>query len=117
MTKNIFSNIGSHNHQQEMILACRNHLGNALELYAQSPAHTHDIIKGKWHLAQQISRVRKKAIKEFSERLVDKMDLAKMQVSREYMVRHLRLWLCRQPEISGLTTHSLTSIGPNDIST
>ena len=115
MTRNIFDEKGSHNKKMRLIRACRNHVGNLLEAYGKSPAHTYDIIKGKWHLAQQISRVKKQAIKEFSEQVADRMDFTKTTLSRAHVLRHLRLWLSRQPEISGLTTHSLTSIGPNDI--
>jgi hypothetical protein len=116
MTRNIFSEKGSHNDKMRLIRACRNHVGNLLEAYGKSPAHTHDIIKGKSHLARNISRVKKLGIKAFSEQVADSMDFTKTTLSREQVIRHLRLWLRRQPEISGLTTHSLTSIGPNDIS-
>ena len=115
MTKNIFDEKGSHNDQMRLIRACRNHVGNLLEAYGKSPAHTYDIIKGKSHLAQQVSRVKQQAIKEFSEQVVARMDLTKTTLSRAHVLRHLRLWLRRQTEVSGLTTHSLASIGPNDI--
>ena len=114
MARNFFSKLPLPK-RRKINLACRKEVAYALYVYSKSPAHTLDILKGKWHLAQQISRVKKKAIKQFSEQLVDKMDLAKMQVSREYVVRHLRLWLQSRTEVSGLTTHSLTSIGPDDI--
>jgi|DEB0MinimDraft_10_1074344.scaffolds.fasta_scaffold190202_1 hypothetical protein len=115
MTRNIFDSKGHQKLKKNIILACRKKVGDDLEAYGLSPAHTLDILKGRWQLAQQISRVKNQAIRQFSEQFVDKLDLAKMQVSREYVVRHLRLWLRRQTEVSGLTTHSLTSIGPNDI--
>jgi len=117
MTKNIFDRPGRKHTEmvKKVRLTCYHRVANALQTYCKSPAHTMDILKGKWHLAQQISRVKNKAVKEFSEQVVDHMDLAKMQLPREYVVRHLRLWLRRQRLISLATTHSLTSIGPDDI--
>ena len=115
MTKNIFDSKGYEKQKKSTIMACRKRVADALEAYALSPAHTIDILKGKWHLAQQISRVKEEAVKEFSGQLVDALDLAKMQTSRELVIRHLRLWLRRQQLISLMTTHSLTSIGPDDV--
>jgi hypothetical protein len=115
MTRNIFDHKGSHKQQMDLIRACRRKVGDSLEAWGKSPAHTIAILKGRWHLAQQVSRVKQQAIKQFSERVVARMDLAKAPLSRALVLRHLRLWLSRQTEVCGLTTHSLTTIGPTDI--
>ena len=115
MTRNIFDEKANQKFKKDIIQACRKKVGDRLQAYGRSPAHTLDILKGRWHLAQQVSRVKQRAITEFSERVVARMDLTKTTLSKALVLRHLRLWLRRQTEVSGLTTYSLTSIGPNDI--
>ena len=118
MTKNIFGLIlekSPPDRKEKVILACRNRVGKALKTYSESPAHSIDILKGIDHLAKEIQRVKTATIKSFSEYVADHIDrtkitIAKVPVTKEYLMRHTQYWLRRQQPVAELTTQSLLSL-------
>lgn len=115
MPKNYCRSLPQHR-QQQLIEMARHRVIKALEAYSQSPAHTLAVLQGKWHLAQQIHKVKQRAILQFSRELSHKGFTPPFSRAEATVIAaQTRAWLRRQESVWGLTTRTLTHIGPSDV--
>ena len=106
----------SEKRQGQLITMAFHRVCKAVAAYAQSQEHTRDCLQGKWHLAQQIQRVRIKAVKEFSYELAKKGFHHGGDIKfQRRIAKETRVWLRRQPSVWRVSTRTLRTISVRDI--